>query len=50
MNPPVFRGIYTVTYRVPDLAEGKARYSRAFGVEPYFDESPLPDGEPVILG
>jgi predicted enzyme related to lactoylglutathione lyase len=38
MSPPVFRGIYTVIYRVPDLAVAKAWYGRAFGVEPYFDE------------
>ena len=33
-----FRGIYTVLYRVPDLAQGKAWYADAFGVQPYFDE------------
>jgi predicted enzyme related to lactoylglutathione lyase len=33
-----FRGIYTVIYRVPDLAAAKAWYAQAFGVEPYFDE------------
>jgi predicted enzyme related to lactoylglutathione lyase len=38
MSQPEFRGIYTITYRVPDISEAKAWYSRAFGVEPYFDE------------
>jgi predicted enzyme related to lactoylglutathione lyase len=33
-----FRGIYTALYRVPDLAEGRSWYSRAFGVQPHFDE------------
>jgi predicted enzyme related to lactoylglutathione lyase len=33
-----FRGIYTATYRVPDISSAKAWYSRAFGVEPYFDQ------------
>lgn len=38
MTQSPFRGIYTTIYRVPDLAQAKAWYSRAFGVEPYFDE------------
>jgi predicted enzyme related to lactoylglutathione lyase len=38
MNPSSFRGIYTTIYRAPDLAQARAWYSRAFGVEPYFDE------------
>jgi predicted enzyme related to lactoylglutathione lyase len=38
MSKPEFRGIYTTIYRAPDLAQAKAWYSRAFGVEPYFDE------------
>jgi predicted enzyme related to lactoylglutathione lyase len=33
-----FRGIYTVIYRVPDIAAATAWYARAFGVAPYFDE------------
>jgi predicted enzyme related to lactoylglutathione lyase len=37
-SSPTFRGIYTVTYRVPDLAGAKAWYAQAFGVQPYFDE------------
>lgn len=37
MQPP-FRGIYTVIYHVPDLLEAKSWYTKAFGVEPYFDE------------
>lgn len=31
-------GLRTVIYRVPDLARAKAWYSRAFAVQPYFDE------------
>ena len=33
-----FLGIYTTIYRTPDLAKAKDWYSKAFGVEPYFDE------------
>lgn len=38
MSEIPFRGIYTVIYRVPDLAGAKRWYGSAFGVEPYFDE------------
>lgn len=38
MSQPAFHAICTVIYRAPDLAAAKAWYSRAFGVEPYFDE------------
>jgi len=31
-------GLRTVIYHVPDLAAAKAWYTRAFGVQPYFDE------------
>lgn len=31
-------GLRTVIYHVPDLAAGKAWYTLAFGVKPYFDE------------
>ena len=31
-------GLRTAIYHVPDLARAKQWYSRAFGVEPYFDE------------
>src|SRR5207248_8856951 len=31
-------GLRTVIYHVSDLARAKQWYSRAFGVEPYFDE------------
>ncbi len=30
-------GLRTVTYHTPDLAKGKAWYTLATGVEPYFD-------------
>jgi catechol 2,3-dioxygenase-like lactoylglutathione lyase family enzyme len=33
-----FLGLRTVTYTVADLAEAKAWYTEATGVEPYFDE------------
>src|SRR5256886_16618267 len=32
-------GLRTVIYHVSDLERAKAWYSKAFGVEPYFDES-----------
>ena len=38
MAEPKFRGLYTVIYRVPDIAAAKAWYARTFGVDPYFDE------------
>ena len=31
------RGLATVIYYVPDLAQAKTWYARVFGVEPYFD-------------
>ena len=33
-----FRGLRTVIYGVPDAARAKDWYTRAFGVEPYFDQ------------
>ena len=38
MSDSPFRGLYTVIYRVPDLAAAKDWYVRMFGVQPYFDE------------
>ena len=32
------KGLGTVIYPVPDLAEAKAWYAKAFGQEPYFDQ------------
>ena len=32
------KGLSTAAYTVPDLDAGKEWYSRAFGIEPYFDE------------
>jgi predicted enzyme related to lactoylglutathione lyase len=32
------KGVYTVIYTVPNLTAAKDWYSRAFGVDPYFDE------------
>jgi predicted enzyme related to lactoylglutathione lyase len=34
---PTFLGLRTVVYRVTNLKEAKTWYSRALGVEPYFD-------------
>jgi predicted enzyme related to lactoylglutathione lyase len=34
----MFQGLRTVIYRVPDLAAAKDWYTKAFGVEPYFDQ------------
>lgn len=34
----MIRGLRTVIYHVPDLAEAKAWYSRVTGVDPYFDQ------------
>jgi catechol 2,3-dioxygenase-like lactoylglutathione lyase family enzyme len=31
-------GLRTVIYHVSDLARAKAWYTRAFGVQPYFDK------------
>ena len=36
--PTHFRGAYTIKYAVPDLAAAKAFYTKATGVDPYFDE------------
>ena len=33
----VFKGLRTVIYGVTDLARAKEWYTKAFGVEPYFD-------------
>lgn len=35
---PFYRGLYTVLYGAPDLAQAKAWYSSILGIEPYFDE------------
>ena len=35
----VFLGLRTVVYHVDNLDEAKKWYTKAFGVEPYFDES-----------
>jgi predicted enzyme related to lactoylglutathione lyase len=37
MNPH-FHGLRTTIYKVTDIAKAKAWYTKAFGVEPYFDE------------
>ncbi len=34
----MIHGLRTAIYPTPDLAAGKAWYSKAFGCEPYFDE------------
>ena len=34
----MIRGIRTVSYPAPDLAKGKAWYSKVLELEPYFDE------------
>lgn len=34
----IFRGLRTAIYAVDDIARAKEWYSKAFGVEPYFDE------------
>lgn len=59
----MIKGLRTVTYPVPDLEQGKAWYSQAFGTEPYFDQpfyvgfsiggfelGLLPDGQPGTQG
>src|SRR3954470_12070031 len=33
-----FRGLRTVIYHAPDLAETRAWYSKVLGIEPYFDQ------------
>lgn len=33
-----FLGLRTSIYRVPDIPAAKTWYSKAFGIEPYFDE------------
>lgn len=35
---PHFHGLRTTIYKVTDIAKAKAWYSKAFGVEPYFDQ------------
>jgi len=34
----MLKGLRTALYPAPDLAKGKAFYTEAFGVEPYFDQ------------
>jgi predicted enzyme related to lactoylglutathione lyase len=34
----MFQGLRTVIYHVPDLAQAKVWYSKAFNTDPYFDE------------
>lgn len=38
-TPAMFRGLRTVIYGVPDVDRAKEWYSRAFGIDPYFEES-----------
>jgi predicted enzyme related to lactoylglutathione lyase len=33
-----FQGLRTVIYHAPDLAKTKAWYTKALGIEPYFDQ------------
>ena len=35
---PNFLGLRTAIYHAPDLAKGKAWYSKILGIEPYFDQ------------
>src|SRR6184192_842171 len=37
-NNPNFLGLRTAIYHIPDLAKGKAWYSKILGIEPYFDQ------------
>lgn len=37
-RPRLFLGLRTVIYTAPDLTRAKEWYSKAFGVDPYFDE------------
>jgi len=39
MKAKDFLGLRTVVYKVNNLNEAKAWYSKAFGTKPYFDES-----------
>jgi predicted enzyme related to lactoylglutathione lyase len=38
MAIPAFLGLRTVIYKVGDLAQAKAWYRQAIGIDPYFDE------------
>jgi predicted enzyme related to lactoylglutathione lyase len=38
MAAPAFLGLRTVIYKVGDLAQAKAWYRKATGIDPYFDE------------
>ena len=38
VTTPAFLGLRTAAYHAPDLAAGKAWYTRALGIEPYFDQ------------
>src|SRR5438067_13781231 len=42
-NNPNFLGLRTAIYHIPDLAKGKAWYSKMLRIEPYFDQ-------PVYVG
>jgi len=59
----VIQGLRTAAYPTPDLARGKAWYTRVLGQAPYFDEpfyvgfsvggfelGLIPDGEPGSVG
>ena len=35
---PSFLGLRTAIYHAPELAKGKAWYSKILGIEPYFDQ------------
>ena len=35
---PHFHGLRTTIYKVTDITKAKAWYTKAFGIEPYFDE------------
>ena len=37
-RPRHFLGLRTAIYAAPDLARAKEWYSKAFGIDPYFDE------------
>jgi len=37
-RPRFFLGLRTVIYAAPDLLKAKDWYSKAFGIEPYFDQ------------
>ncbi len=36
---PSFLGLRTAIYHAPELAKGKAWYSKILGIEPYFDQT-----------